>query len=186
MTSNAPAHAGLVPSPWIVRFAHVIPPSARVLDVAAGQGRHARFFAQRGARVLAVDRDAAALAVLQGAARIETLVADLEQSDWPFRGERFDAIVVVNYLHRPLFPLLLDALAPDGALLYETFARGNEAYGHPRRPEFLLEPEELLRQFMGPLRVLAFEQGYVREAGREAVVQRLAAVGRAREWLVPM
>ena len=127
-----------------MRFAHLVAPGARVLDLAAGHGRHARFFAARGAHVLAVDRDADALAPLADDARIAIRVCDLETGAWPLAGERFDAIVVVNYLHRPLFAHLRAALAPDGVLFYETFAMGNEAFGRPANPEFLLCRDELL------------------------------------------
>ena len=174
--------AGLSPSPWIVRYATLVSPGARVLDLACGQGRHARWFALRGCRVLAVDRDAAALAPLAGRPGIETAFLDLESGEWPLAGERFDAIVVTNYLHRPLFPHLLAALAVDGALLYETFARGNEAYGRPSNPAFLLEPGELLRVIEGRLNVVAFEEGRIAVEGRDAVVQRIAAIGTGRAW----
>jgi SAM-dependent methyltransferase len=137
-------HGHLAPSLWIARFAHLIPPGARVLDLAAGEGRHARLFAARGAHVVAVDRDADVLATLSNVPRISVRVCDLESGAWPLSGERFDAIVVANYLHRPLFPYLRAALAPDGVLLYETFAMGNEAHGRPTNPDFLLCPDELL------------------------------------------
>lgn len=178
-------HATLTPSPWIVRFAHLIPPGARVLDLAAGSGRHARFLAGRGAHVLAVDRDAGALAALAGVEGVATRVCDLEVGPWPLAGERFDAIVVVNYLHRPQFPHLRAALAADGVLLYETFAQGNEAYGRPANPDFLLCPDELVKLAQlpsAPMRVVAFEQGRVDAGGRSAVVQRIAAIGGARPW----
>src|SRR2546422_10660710 len=149
------------PSRWIVRFAPLIASGARVLDLASGSGRHARFFAARGHRVVAVDRDAAALATLAADTRIETRALDLETGPWPLGRERFDAIVVANYLHRPLFSHLLAALADDGVLLYETFARGNEAYGRPANPDFLLLPDELLQVAAGRLTVVAFEQGYL-------------------------
>ncbi len=184
-SGSAPAgsHATLSePSSWIARFAALIATGARVLDLACGQGRHARYFAARGANVLAVDRDATALAGLAGAARIETRVVDLESGEWPLGGERFGAIVVANYLHRPLFPALLRALADDGVLLYETFASGNEAYGRPNNPDFLLERDELLSLAEGRLTVIAFEQGVVSLRGQSAVVQRLAGVGPARPW----
>jgi SAM-dependent methyltransferase len=175
-------HAGLAPSEWIARFAALVPAGARVLDLASGEGRHARLFATRGCVVVAVDRDATALAALAGVASIETRALDLEAGAWPLEGERFDAIVVANYLHRPLFPHLLAALAADGTFLYETFARGNEAYGRPANPAFLLEPDELLARVRSNLCVVAFEQGRIREAGRDAVMQRLAAVGPSRRW----
>ena len=176
------AHAAPAPSAWIVRFAPLVPPGARVLDLACGVGRHARYFAGRGNPVVAADRDAAALAALAGEARVETRVVDLEAGPWPFAGERFDAIVVTNYLHRPLFPALLAALAADGALLYETFARGNEAFGRPANPDFLLAPGELLAVAARGLTVVAFEQGHVAAPPRGAVVERLAAVGPRRPW----
>jgi SAM-dependent methyltransferase len=178
-------HQDLAPSHWIVRFAHLVPPGARVLDLAAGHGRHARLFAARGAQVVAVDRDADTLATLAGVAQITVRVCDLERGAWPLSGEMFDAIVVANYLHRPLFPHLRAALAPDGVLLYETFAMGNEIHGRPTRPEFLLCRDELLTIAAlppAPLTVVAFEQGEVDHGMRRAVVQRLAAVGRDRAW----
>ncbi len=178
-------HDALAPSPWIVRYAHLVPAGARVLDLACGFGRHARLFAQRGAHVLAVDRDRDALATLDGVAGIETRQVDLEAPDWPFAGERFDAIVVANYLHRRALPQLIAAVADDGTLLYETFARGNEAYGRPSNPDFLLEPGELLAIAGPQLTVVAFAQGLVTD-GRRAVVQRIAAVGRRRQWPPPL
>ena len=177
-------HDTLTPSPWVARFAHLIAPGTRVLDLACGHGRHALFFAARGAKVLAVDRDPVALATIPAMPHIETRTLDLEQGAWPFTGERFGAIVVVNYLHRPLFAQLRMSLADDGVLLYETFAMGNEAFGPPRNPNFLLRRDELLAvAALAPaLTVIAFEQGLVLDVGRSAVVQRLAAVGAARAW----
>ena len=180
-TPSSHVHSEL-PSPWIVRFAHLVPSGARVLDVAAGGGRHARFFAERGARVLAIDRDREALAALSSVANVETRTVDLEIGEWPLGDEQFDAIVVVNYLHRALFAHLLSALRADGVLLYETFAMGNERFGRPRNPDFLLRTTELLDVISNRLTVVAFEQGRVQEAARTAVIQRLAAVGKARAW----
>ncbi len=185
MTTRPNAHSELAPSPWIVRLAHLVAPGARVLDLAAGSGRHATFLAQRGAHIVAVDRDAGALATLPAHPLVAKRVVDLETGRWPFAGERFDAIIVVNYLHRPLFRQLRAALAPDGVLLYETFAMGNEAYGRPTSPDFLLCRDELLSLAAlppAPMTVVAFEQGVVELAGRRAVVQRLAAVGAQRAW----
>ena len=173
--------ASLSPSAWVVRFSGLVADGARVLDVACGQGRHSRWFAARGCRVVAVDRDTAALEGLASVAGITPVSADLEAHPWPFEGEKFDAIIVTNYLHRALFPSLLRAIADDGALLYETFARGNEAYGKPSNPDFLLTDGELLTIAGGSLIVVAFEQGRI-ESEPPAVVQRLAAVGRCRAW----
>ena len=175
------------PSGWIVRFAGVIAPGGRVLDLACGTGRHARHLAALGHPVLAVDRDAAALATLAGVPGVDTRQVDLEAGSWPLGAERFDAIVVTNYLHRPLLPHLLAALAPNGVLLYETFGRGNEVFGRPANPDFLLAPDELLRFALdGGLTVVAFEQGATQPPQRAAVVGRLAAVGPARSWPPPL
>lgn len=179
-------HAARDPSPWVMRFAPLVRAGARVLDLACGHGRHARFFAARGCEVLGVDRDADALAALDDVPGVSTLRADLEGATWPLAGSTFDAIVVVNYLHRPLFAPLLDALAPDGVLLYETFAAGNEAFGRPSNPAFLLREGELLDVARDRLAVVAFEQGLVRGVGRDAVVQRLAAVGVGRGAPAPL
>src|SRR5512145_448694 len=122
-----PMHAEPKPSDWIRRFAPLVAAGGRVLDVACGGGRHTRLFAERGCAVVAVGLDPG----LQAHPRVDVRVADLELGPWPLAGERFDAVVVTNYLHRPLFPHLLAALAPAGVLLYETFALGNAAFGKP-------------------------------------------------------
>lgn len=167
------------PSAWVQRFAPLIARGGVALDLACGQGRHARLLAGLGHAVEAVDRDAAALAGLAGVPHVATRQSDLEGGPWPFAGRTFSAIVVCNYLHRPLFPLLVEALADGGVLIYETFMRGNERFGRPSNPEFLLRPNELLEAF-GPascpqLVVVAFEQGEAAEP-KQAVVQRLCAV----------
>ena len=126
----------LSPSPWVERHAHLVATGARLLDVAAGRGRHSRLFASRSAQVVAVDRDAAALAALEGVAGVRTLVADLETGPWPFAGRSFDAIVVTNYLHRPLIGTLLAALTPDGTLIYDVLDTGQQALpGSGVRPD---------------------------------------------------
>jgi SAM-dependent methyltransferase len=172
-------HAGLsAPSSWVTRWAHLLRPGARVLDLACGSGRHAAWLAARGHEVLAVDRDADAIAALP--AGVVGRVADLEQGAWPLAGEApFDAIVVTNYLHRPLWPHLAAALAPGGCWIYETFAAGNETVGKPSRPDFLLRPGELLEVARAHgLRVVAYEDGVV-EVPKTAFVQRLCAVREA-------
>lgn len=159
------------PSPWVLRWAAQWTPGARVLDVACGSGRHARWLAARGFAVTGVDRNAQALGALAGVA--ETLVADLEAAPWPWPGRRFDAIVVTNYLWRPLFPDLRAALAPDGWLICETFADGQQTIGRPARRDYLLQRGELLA-LAGALRVVAYEDGFLDLPPR--FVQRLAAV----------
>jgi SAM-dependent methyltransferase len=163
------------PSTWVQRFAATIPAGGDVLDVACGGGRHARLLAGLGFRVSAVDRDADAIAALTGTPRIEAQVADLERGEWPYGGRSFAGVIVANYLHRPLFPLLLESIAPGGVLIYETFARGNERYGRPSNPQFLLEPGELLRVVAGRMRVLAYEDLFV-DQPKPAMVQRICAV----------
>jgi DNA-binding transcriptional LysR family regulator len=158
-------HASIAPSPWVVRFSALVQDGAKVLDVACGRGRHSRWFAARGCRVVAVDRDTAALGELAGVPGVTAVNADLEGHRWPFEAEKFDAIVVIHYLHRPLVPHLLASLADDGVLLYETFARGNEVYGKPSNPDFLLDDGELLTAVGGSLIVVAFEQGRNRRRG---------------------
>jgi SAM-dependent methyltransferase len=138
-----------------------------VLDVASGAGRHAVFFAERGLEVIAVDREP------QMIPGVQFVKADIEGGAWPFAGKRFAAIVVTNYLHRPLFPAIEAALADEGVLLYETFMVGNEKFGRPSNPAFLLETGELLRAFAG-LQPIAFEQGRV-ERPKPAMIQRLCA-----------
>ena len=146
-----------------------------MLDLACGTGRHARFLAARGCSVLAVDRDADAIAMLAAVAGVFTRTADLEGAAWPFAPSSFDAVVVANYLHRPLFGPIVDALRPGGVLVYETFMVGNERFGRPSNPHFLLRPGELLEAVQGQLEVVAFEQGEV-GTPRPAVVQRICAL----------
>ena len=166
-------------SAWVQRWSSLVPAGGTVLDVACGLGRHTRWFLARGHRVFAVDRSAAAIDGVRALApsgigeRLETRVADLESGPWPFAGQRFDAVVVTNYLWRPLLPVIVDSVAPGGALIYETFAAGNEAYGKPSRADFLLQSGELLVACAG-LRVVAFEDGYLDGPPRR--VQRIAAV----------
>jgi SAM-dependent methyltransferase len=163
------------PSPWVERFAGSIQAHGFVLDLACGSGRHARMLAARGFRVVAVDRAAQAIAALAGHPGVDARVADVEADTWPFAPCSFDGVVVTNYLHRPLFPLLVDCLTDAGVLIYETFARGNERYGRPANPDFLLEPGELLRVAAGRMRVLAYEDLLV-EHPKRAMVQRICAV----------
>lgn len=163
-------HGDGPPSAWVQRWSALIEPGASVLDVACGAGRHLRWFAARGCLVTGVDRDAAALQPLAGVG--ELVVADIEGGPWPLPGRRFDAVVVTNYLWRPLMPTLLASLADTGVLIYETFAAGNERVGKPSNPNFLLQPGELLQHAQG-LRIVAYEDGYLTTPDR--FVQRIVA-----------
>ena len=157
------------PSEWVKRWADLVE-RGPVLDVACGAGRHAIFFAERGFEVFAVDREEQALP-----GSIQFVRADLENGGpWPWPDKRFAAIVVTNYLHRPLFPRLVESLEENGVLIYETFMAGNERYGRPSNPNFLLRPGELLEAF-GALTVVGFEQG-VLERTKIAMVQRICAI----------
>jgi SAM-dependent methyltransferase len=168
------------PSTWVRRFAPLIPAGGTVLDLACGGGRHARFLLARGHRVVAVDRNLDAVADLKANPAAEVLERDLEDGGpWPFPGRLFAAVVVTNYLHRPLFPHLLAAVQPGGVLLYETFALGNQRFTRPRNPDHLLNAGELLDLVRGRMQVVAFEHGYDGEpcAG---VKERLCAVNDLR------
>lgn len=176
MDHACPLAAATPPSPWVARFAPLARRGGTVLDLACGAGRHLRLFHGRGHPVVGLDLDLRGVADLQGTPGVELVGADLENgAPFPLAGRRFAAIVVANYLHRPLFPALLDALEPGGLLLYETFAQGNQRYGRPSNPSFLLRAGELLELARGRLQVVAFEQGEV-ASPKAAVVQRLAAV----------
>ena len=156
------------PSGWVVRWAPLVT-QGTILDLACGGGRHAKFFLERNLKVAAVDRDA------QDIPGARFIRADLEDgSPWPLPGERFEAVVVTNYLHRPLFPKILESLRPGGVLIYETFMLGNERFGRPSNPEFLLRSGELLQAFAG-LQVQGFEEGPVTEP-KPAMIQRLCAI----------
>jgi SAM-dependent methyltransferase len=164
-------HAQTEPSAWIRRWTHLVPADGAVLDVACGHGRHLRWFAQHGHPVTGIDRDEEALATLAGVGR--AVVADIEGGPWPLDGESFAGVVVTNYLWRALLPRIVASVAPGGVLLYETFAQGNETVGKPSRPDFLLQPGELLQACAG-LRIVAYEDGFLRDPDR--FVQRIAAV----------
>jgi SAM-dependent methyltransferase len=159
----------LNPSPWVQRFAALMRPQGHVLDLACGSGRNLRWLVAQGFAVTGVDRDEPAVAPLRECAEI--VVADIEGGPWPLPGRRFDGVVVTNYLWRALLPTIRASLAEGGVWVYETFATGQQLVGKPSRPEFLLQPGELLQACAG-LRIVAFEDGF--ENGR--YVQRIAAV----------
>ena len=162
-------------SEWVVRFAPLVGPSGSVLDVACGNGRHTRFFLSRGHEVVAVDIDLSKAADLEASPQVRLIEADIERNPWPLSGARFNAVVVTNYLHRPLLGRLVQAVAPEGVLIYETYARGNERWGRPSNPDFLLRPGELLEAVRGRLRVIAYEDVTVTKP-RPAAVQRICAI----------
>jgi SAM-dependent methyltransferase len=166
------AHLELPPSPWVQRWVGWIRPGGAILDVACGSGRHARLLAHLGFEVDAVDRDARLFP--KPPAGVTLLEADIEAGPWPYAGRLFDGIVVTNYLHRPLLPVIAASLEHGGLLVYETFAQGNERFGKPSNPAFLLAPGELLEAVRGTLRVLAYEDLVV-DQPRPAAVQRLCA-----------
>ena len=173
---HGPHRAPSEPSAWVLRFAPYLPDGGPVLDLACGAGRHARLFLERGHPVTAVDRDLSGIADTIGRPGLEALEIDLEDGrPFPLAGRRFAGVVVTNYLYRPLFPALIAAVAPGGALIYETFAKGNEGFGRPRRPEHLMNPGELLEAVRGRLRVIAYEDLIV-TAPRLAAIQRICAV----------
>jgi SAM-dependent methyltransferase len=159
------------PSPWILRWSHLLAPGADVLDVACGTGRHMRWFRSQGHAVTGVDASAAALAT--AGAFGSTVQADIEAGPWPFTGRQFGAVIVTRYLWRPRLADILAAVAPGGVLLYETFAAGNETVGKPSRADFLLRPGELLAACAG-FRVVGYEDGFLAEPA--SFVQRIAAV----------
>jgi len=166
----------LKPSDWITRWAHLLTPGCSVLDVACGGGRHLAWLAQRRHAVTGVDQSIAS--ARQTVPSAELVCADIENNPWPLRTpdgqlRTFGAVVVTNYLWRPLLPTLLKSLEPGGVLLYETFADGNAQFGRPSRPDFLLQPGELLRA-CAVLDVVAYEHGFLDHPPR--VVQRIAAL----------
>jgi len=165
----------LGPSPWVIRWSHLVPAGGEVLDVASGHGRHARLFLDQGHPVVAVDIDVAGVADLTSHPGLEAVEADLEGAGpWPLPGRSFAAVVVTNYLHRPLLPELVGAVATGGVLIYETFARGNERLGRPSNPDYLLAPGELLEAVRGRLEVVAYENIVVSEP-RPTAIQRICA-----------
>ena len=180
------SHSVSFPSDWVLRWAQAWRDrdGATALDLACGSGRHLRLLAGDGAAVTGVDRDADALAALAGLSdRVELIEADIEQGPWPLKGRTFGVVVVTNYLWRPLLARVVEAVAPGGWLIYETFTDGQQTVGRPARPEFLLRPGELLAA-VADLRVIAYEDGFIEAeppvAGGAGVngryVQRVAAV----------
>jgi SAM-dependent methyltransferase len=171
-------HEPLPPSPWVLRHAGLVPLGRPVLDLACGSGRHSLVFLAGGHPVTAVDRDLSGIAALTDRPGLTALEVDLETgAPWPFGAGSFGGMVVTNYLHRPILAGIVAAVEPGGALIYETFAAGNETFGMPSNPDFLLQPGELLEAVRGRLEVVAYEHRIVSQP-RQAKIQRLAAVRR--------
>ena len=150
------------PSRWLIENLDVLPVGRRVLDLAGGRGRHALALAARGVDVHAIDRDREALRALEDASiglpgTVTTEARELEDGPISLGVSAYGAVLVFNYLYRPLMPAIVEALEPSGVLFYETFTRGQAARGHPKNPAFLLEDGELPR-LVAPLDVIrAFE-----------------------------
>jgi len=179
---DQPTHPESGISAWIARFAPLLQPGSRILDVAAGRGRHTRWLLSQGHGVTAADIDTSGLRDLADKSDCQLVEADLEQDPWPFEPASFDAIIVTNYLHRPHFHHLVASLATNGLLLMECFGQGNERYGRPRNPDFLLQDGELLQAFDRKLQIIAYECGFERHP-RPAMRQRLcAARSKAQAW----
>lgn len=159
-------------SEWVLKNLRHITREGSVLDVACGRGRHTLLMRDRGYKVTAVDKD---ISTLQGRniPEINLVCADLEENEWPFQPDQFDAIVVTNYLWGPLFPTIKGSLRAGGCILYETFAIGNEAYGRPSNPDFLLKEDELLEVF-SDFEILDYFHGKT-ETPKPAVKQAVVA-----------
>lgn len=162
-------------SDWIERWTHLVPPHGTVLDIACGRGRHMQWFSEKGHPTFGIDRSPEAIHA--AASFGEAVLADIENAPWPLlkdgQARQFDAVIVTNYLWRPLFPVLIQSISPGGLLIYETFAKGNETVGKPSQPDFLLHPAELLQTFEN-MHIIAFEEGFLENPPR--FVQRIVAV----------
>lgn len=173
-------HGTESPSDWVQKWAHLAPKNSQVLDVACGAGRHMQFFKNLGHQCTGIDRSPEALALAKHHGQV--IEADIECGPWPLEGRQFEVVVVTNYLWRPLMPRILECLAPEGLLIYETFALGHEKIGKPSRPDFLLQPGELL-QTCASLRVIAYQDGFWDSPAK--FVQRIVAVHQVNDLARP-
>jgi len=161
------------PDPWVQRYAELVP-RGPVLDLACGKGRHGRYFLEQGYPVTFVDKDISGISGLfsYNNANAQLIKHDLESnSPWPFQPDQFSGIVVTNYLYRPLFPNLATAIKPGGIIIYKTFATGNEQFGKPKNPDFLLKEHELRTAFNKQFQEIAFFQG--REINPDRITQAI-------------
>ena len=168
-------HEGLLPSAWVQRCSDLLKPCSTILDLACGSGRHTHYLAGKGHHVTALDKNPEALWKISSSIGIRPYEFDLESGPWPFSERKFDAIVVTNYLYRPILQNIVDALSPSGILIYETFMSGNEQFGRPSNPDFLLMPNELINLVHEKLQVLLYEAGRVNDP-KPALIQRICAV----------
>tara|TARA_Y100001970_G_C14259923_1_gene879517 strand:+ start:15129 stop:15680 length:552 start_codon:yes stop_codon:yes gene_type:complete len=162
------------PSEWVMRFSNYITPKSKVLDVACGSGRHSSLMLSLGHRVTSIDIDVSGLFYLKRQSNLRIIETDLENKPWPLGKEKFQAIIVTNYLYRPLIPQLVNSLSTNGLLIYETFAKGNEVFGRPRNPKYLLDRGELISFFSDKLNIIAYEDLEV-ISPRKSVKQRICA-----------
>ncbi|MCH9808413.1 MAG: class I SAM-dependent methyltransferase [Alphaproteobacteria bacterium] len=170
------------PSPWVTRFLSGMRPGATALDVACGTGRHIKVALDRGLRVTAIDRDISKATAFAGQTGVELIEADLETGQaFPVPTASFDCVIVTNYLWRPILPDIIAATKSDGLLIYETFAAGNERFGRPSNPDFLLRPGELIEAVRGHMTPVCYEHLQLSDPGR--IVQRICACGPDHEWL---
>ncbi len=188
LSASTNPHGLGAPSEWVVRYLPGVAAGGCLLDVACGAGRHLRLAHRSGHPVVGLDRDVSGLADLAGTPGVEIFAHDLEGPGGlalPIAGRRFAGVVVTNYLFQPLFPVVRDLVAPDGVLIWETFALGQERYGKPSNPLFLLSPNELLLpDLVAGLVVIAFEHGETATAtGSPRIVQRIVAVGAEHPWV---
>lgn len=174
MTNANTKKIHLPPSNWVKRFAKKIDKNGKVLDLACGQGRHTSLMLSLGYTTVAADINLSGIDSLNKHKNLELMQVDLEQDPWPFEKKAFSGIIVTNYLHRPLFKNILSALTPNGILIYETFADGNQEYGHPQNANYLLKRGELILKVFPELTILAYEDLIVQKP-RPAAVQRVCA-----------
>jgi len=162
----------LEPSSWVIKYANYVPKNSKVLDLACGMGRHTQLFMGRGCHVTAVDIDTQGLQEFANSPNCQIVEMDIEQSEDWLLSQDFNCIVVTNYLHRPIMKHLANALAPEGILIYQTFMSGNEKFGKPSNPDFLLKKDELMETFEDELEVIAFSQGLT---SKPSMMQQICA-----------